>query len=154
MKKTLNTLLTKLLGPRQPARRTGPRPGLEGLEDRTVPSLFHVTSLLDTGAGSGGFGDLRYCVTQANANPGPNAIVLDVRGTITLNSALPALAHDVAILGPGPASLTVSANQAEFPTAFLTVNAGVTAGVSGLTLANAYGNPRIQGGGPSPTPAR
>jgi hypothetical protein len=103
-----------------------------------VPSLFHVSSLLDGGAGSGGFGDLRYCLTQANASPGPNAVVFDVRGTITLNSALPALTRDVAILGPGPGGLIVTMPRTTvFADKFLTVNAGVTAGVSGLTFANA-----------------
>jgi len=46
------------------------RPALELLEDRWVPSTFIVNSTGDTGPGSGLIGDLRYCITQANAAGG------------------------------------------------------------------------------------
>ena len=37
-------------------------------------AAYFVTSFGDTGAGSGGNGDLRYCIAQANANPGADQI--------------------------------------------------------------------------------
>jgi hypothetical protein len=123
-----------------PPRRR--RPLLEVLEDRTAPSAYHVTSLLDTGAGSGLAGDLRYCLTQANANPGPDTIAFDVTGTIALQSALPALSDDVDVQGPGAASLTVSGGGSY---RVFAVSAGVTAGLSGLTVADG----RVGSGGPS-----
>src|SRR5262249_36859087 len=53
------------------------RLALEALEDRWVLSTFTVNSTADLGAGSGLFGDLRYCLTQANSSSGANAIVFD-----------------------------------------------------------------------------
>lgn len=44
------------------------RPGMEALEDRTVPTTYTVNSFADNNAGSGTVGDLRYVINQANAN--------------------------------------------------------------------------------------
>jgi hypothetical protein len=75
-----------------PHRHRGRRSLLvEGLEHRTLLSTFTVNSLGDTGSGSGTSGDLRYCITQADATTGDNTINFSVTGTITLNSALPDL---------------------------------------------------------------
>src|SRR5262245_57131832 len=71
-------------------RRDRPRPraghrvgGLECLEDRALLSaLYTVNSLGDTGAGSGPSGDLRYCITQADHNPG-STVRFGVTGTIS-----------------------------------------------------------------------
>src|SRR5262249_25077678 len=62
---------------------------IEWLEDRTLLSTFTVNSLGDTGTGTGTSGDLRFCITQADATTGDNTIKFSVTGTITLNSALP-----------------------------------------------------------------
>ena len=84
---------------------------LQPLEDRTVPTVFTVNALADTGIGSGTTGDLRYCITQSNLNAGPNSIdATGVSGTITLTSALPSITQGVTITGPGPGDLTVDAN--------------------------------------------
>src|SRR5271155_4834484 len=42
---------------------------LEGLEDRVLlaATTYTVNAINDTGAGSGTTGDLRYCITKANA---------------------------------------------------------------------------------------
>src|SRR5262249_20804454 len=67
-------------------RRAGPGrravvPRLEHLEDRTVPSMFLVTNLNDSGPGS-----LRDAIASANLNPGADQIdfALGLQGTITL----------------------------------------------------------------------
>jgi hypothetical protein len=118
---------------------------VEALEDRLAPSTFHVNSLLDTGAGAGTSGDLRYCVTQANANPGPNTITFDVTGTVGLTGALPAVTGDLDVQGPGASSLTVSGNSLY---RVFAVNPGVTATLSGLTVANGRApNADHRGGG-------
>ena len=48
---------------------------LEALENRTLlsgsPTIYTVDARSDTGTGSGDTGDLRYCITQANANTNP-----------------------------------------------------------------------------------
>jgi hypothetical protein len=71
-----------------------------------------VTNLGDTDTGSGNKGDLRYCIAQANANPGPDVIHFApwVRGTITLDKTLGELdiTDDLKILGPGADQLAVS----------------------------------------------
>ena len=85
---------------------------LQPLEDRTAPANFTVNALTDTGAGSGTSGDLRYCISQSNATPGPNTIdATGVSGTISLTSALPAITAPVTITGPGANQLTVSGSQ-------------------------------------------
>src|SRR5262249_736265 len=53
------------------------RPPPESLEPRVVLSTFTVNSTGDSGTGSGNTGDLRYCITQANADKQANTIVFD-----------------------------------------------------------------------------
>src|SRR5437899_1079279 len=72
---------------RRPRRTVTPRrsfvPHLEPLEDRTVPSTFTVTNLLDSGTGS-----LRAAIVAANTHPGADVIQFagGLTGTITLTS--------------------------------------------------------------------
>src|SRR5262245_45935239 len=51
------------------------RLAVEELEGRWVTSAFTVNSTGDSGSGL--FGDLRYCINQANSNPGPDTITFD-----------------------------------------------------------------------------
>src|SRR5262245_3904944 len=60
-------------------------------------AAYTVDNLGDTGAGTGTTGDLRYCITQANAAGGTNTISFSVTGTITLLSALPTITNDLTI---------------------------------------------------------
>ena len=55
-----------------PARKPNSfRPLLEALELRLVPaSTYTVNGTGDTGTGTAQAGDLRYCINQANADPG------------------------------------------------------------------------------------
>src|SRR5215475_10359595 len=93
------------------------RPALEVLEDRWVPSTFTVNSTGDSGAGSGLFGDLRYCITQANANAGADAIIFDsgvfaAPQTITLTGGALTLTDTATTTISGPAAgVTVSGNN-------------------------------------------
>ena len=69
------------------------RPTLLALEDRRLLSTFTVNSTGDSGTGSGLVGDLRYCITQANAAGGNETITFDstvfkAPRTITLNPIL------------------------------------------------------------------
>ena len=89
-------------------RRAGSfRPRLGILEDRSLPSTFTVTNLLDSGPGS-----LRAAVTAANANPGADSIDFAPTGTIALTSGELDITDGLTINGPGASALTVSGNHA------------------------------------------
>jgi len=116
---------------------------LEPLEGRALLSLttWTVNSLGDSGTGTGTSGDLRYVITQADQTSGDNTINFGVTGTITLNSALPALSNTTGVTdieGPGATSLTVARSSASGTPDFgvFTVNSSVTASLTGLTISN------------------
>src|SRR5262245_27787872 len=100
----MRSILTKFFRWQRERRRGsgGPgsrfRPRLEALEERAVPSVYTVDRLTDLGEGAGLAGDLRYCITQANAAPGDDTITFGVTGTInlTMYSSLPNLTGSVA----------------------------------------------------------
>jgi hypothetical protein len=73
-------------------------PWLEPFEDRLLPSTYAVINTADTGQGS-----LRQALLDANANPGPNTVIFDIRGqgaqTIQPRSPLPTITHAVTIDG-------------------------------------------------------
>jgi hypothetical protein len=86
---------------------------LELCEDRLLPSVFTVTDLGDAGQGSALQGDLRYCITQANANADPiNQIVFQpgLTGTIGLTQGALSLTKELVIDGPGQDLLKISGN--------------------------------------------
>jgi CSLREA domain-containing protein len=136
-------------------RRRGWRPLLEVLEDRLVPAnTYTVNALTDTGAGSGLAGDLRFCVTRADADPGStivfDATVFATPQTITLNgTALPDLTQATQVNGPA-AGVTV--NAAGHSRVFV-IDAGAAVTISGLTVTGGFSkndqsfNPPGNGGG-------
>jgi hypothetical protein len=118
-----------------------------------LPSVFTVTDLGDSGIGSDLQGDLRYCITQANANADPsNQVVFDpsLSGTITLTQGPLTISKDLEIDGPGRGLVTVSGNHQSG-----VFNIGADPGVqtvtmSGLTIADGTGilvGGQLQGGG-------
>jgi hypothetical protein len=125
--------------PRGPAERrpAAPRfrPRAETLEDRWLPSQVNLTvsSLADSGPGT-----LRAAILAADMG-GPSdkfTIGFSVSGTIDLQSPLPDLDNSIAIQGPGGSSPTVELDAASpFTAAIVTVDAGQTASLSGLTIA-------------------
>jgi hypothetical protein len=96
---------------------------------------YTVNSLGDTGTGTGATGDLRYCITQANAQPCNTTINFSVTGIINLTSALPALNNNITLNGPGAALLDVHRNSAGTFRIF-TVNTGKTVAINGLKMSN------------------
>ncbi len=118
------------------------RPRLEPLEDRQLPSTCHVTRLSDSGIGKGFRGDLRYCINKVNTEPEPDAIDFTVTGTINLTSALPNLASDVEIQGPGSDSLSIRRHTSDDYRIF-TIGGG-TVLISGLKMSN--GQAEVGGG--------
>jgi hypothetical protein len=115
----------------RPARKVRAyRPRLEVLESRTLLSTYLVDHLADDLVGSGVHGSLRYAITHAVDG---DAISFGVTGTINLNSALPALTHNISINGPGPHLLTVSGQG---PNSYTVFEVGATVAISGLTITN------------------
>ena len=87
----------------------------------------------DSGAGS-----LRQAIINANATTAPDVVdATGVSGTINLGTALPILAEDVEIRGPATGALTLRRGMGVMSSfGIFTVNPGVTAGISGLTVAS------------------
>jgi hypothetical protein len=137
-----------------PRRRGSPlpvgarfRPWLEALEDRCLPSQIGltVTSLADSGPGT-----LRAAILAADAGSPSDKFTIGfaVTGTIDLQSPLPDLNNSISIQGPGASSLTVErAAGFTFASAIVTVDAGRTAGLSGLTIANGNAGGIFNNGG-------
>src|SRR4051794_6678231 len=103
----LKKLTSRTRNTHRGARRAHARLRLWHLEDRAVPAAFTVNALTDTGAGSGSAGDLRYCLTQANATIGADTINFDPTvfasaKTITLGGAELPVTDSVTVNGPAP----------------------------------------------------
>jgi hypothetical protein len=111
----------------RPASRV--RPSVEALEDRTVPSTFTVTNLLDSGPGS-----LRAAVDAANTAPGADVIKFagGLKGTITLASEL-GVTDDLTIISNAN-KVTVSGGGAT--RVFHVSGAATDLAINGLTIAN------------------
>ncbi len=77
---------------------------------------------------------LRAAIQQANATPGADTIAFSVTGTINLTGALPNIASDLTMTGPGPGLLTVRRDTGGDYRIF-TVMAG-TVTISGMTITN------------------
>ena len=99
--------------------------------------VFEVGNTNDAGAGS-----LRQAILDANTNPGADEIVFDLPSlpaTITLLSALPFVADDLTIIGPGADQLTIDGNNSF---RIFNINNGiadtVSVHISGLRLANGF----------------
>jgi len=69
---------------------------IEPLEARIAPATIVVTTLADTGDGTG---SLRSAIDEANSTLGADTITFAESGTIKLASALPAIMDDLTITG-------------------------------------------------------
>ncbi len=125
----------------QPFRRT--RLNLEQLEARDCPAVaaYTVTGLGDAGAGMGNMGDLKYCIAQANANPGADTIQFQQGLTGEINPANPyAITGDLTITGPGADTIQIRGANADVTQnrQLVRIDAGVTCAISGLTFERGY----------------
>src|SRR5207302_2019849 len=122
----------------------------------SCPSSFTVNDNGDAGDANPGDGicatagsvcTLRAAIQEANALASCGAININFSGVtspINLGSALPFIAHNVNINGPGANLLTVQRSSASDFRIF-TINSGKTVVISGLTISN--GNIAGAGGG-------
>jgi hypothetical protein len=114
------------------------RLALQALEDRTVPSTFTVTNLLDDGS----VGSLRWAVGQANATGGDQTVDFDptvfaTPQTITLAGSQLELTDTTGIetiTGPA-AGVTVSGGGLS---RVFQIDGGVAASISGLTISGGF----------------
>ncbi|AMV36152.1 hypothetical protein VT85_01820 [Planctomyces sp. SH-PL62] len=124
------------------------RMAVEILECRALlagdPTAYLVNLTSAVGAGSGAAGDLAYVVGRANADADPDGSVIrfdpavfSTPQTITLTATLilSQTAGPIAIEGPGAGLLTISGGDA---VRVFRVDAGVTASMSGLTIADGH----------------
>ncbi|HEY1381314.1 MAG TPA: right-handed parallel beta-helix repeat-containing protein, partial [Gemmataceae bacterium] len=108
---------------------------VQGLEDRTVPAAFTVTTAADGGAGS-----LRDAITQANATTAADTInfsaLFNSAQTISLLTALPTIVNPVTITGPGATLLTVRRDPSAGPFRVFTLDSVTpfSATLSGMTI--------------------
>jgi hypothetical protein len=105
-------------------------------------SVFTVTDLGDTGTGSDLEGDLRYCITQANANDeSSNQIQFQpgLTGMIVLTQGSLDITKDLEIDGPGQDLLRISANN-QSGVFNITADPGVqNVSLADLTISNGLG---------------
>jgi hypothetical protein len=109
------------------------------LSREAFPATFEVISLADRGDGS-----LRQAIERANESPGDDRIEFAVRGSIRLESPLPALAGNTTIRGPGRDLLEVSGEQKG--RVFATAE-GTTNTFAHLTISNGQLPPNEHGAG-------
>jgi predicted outer membrane repeat protein len=107
-------------------------PTLEVLDDRAVPSVYHVTNIADSGPGS-----LRDAVAAANAHTGADVVVFDS----SLSGQVIALAgNEIQITDDlkinGPSSLTVTGDG---QSRVFEIDAPATVTISGLTISGGDG---------------
>jgi hypothetical protein len=126
--------------PTRPQNRPAARLRLDPLEDRSVPTVFTVTTTADLGLGS-----LRQAITDSNTNPGADTINFAIGTgvqTILLNSDLPAITDTVLIDGTTQTGFAGSplvelTNASGSVTKGLFVAAGAAGStISGLSITN------------------
>ncbi|MDX2167721.1 MAG: choice-of-anchor Q domain-containing protein [Deltaproteobacteria bacterium] len=88
-------------------------------------------------ADAGGACTLRAAIGETNALAGADAVTITAAGTIALGSALPVIAQDLMLTGPGAGSLTIDGGAHG---SVLEIGGGVTASVADLTITNGLGS--------------
>jgi predicted outer membrane repeat protein len=125
---------------------------VEALEERALLSAntYLVNLPGDAGTGSGLFGDLRYCVNQADqaANAG-STITFDTKAigssTITLSHGELAISDNMTIQGPGASNLTISGGKISRVFDITATTAVVT--ISNLTISGGSASETGETGG-------
>ena len=112
----------------------------------SAATTWTVISLADTNTGSSHSGTLRWVIGQA-ANGDAINFQSGLTGTIGLTAALPAIAVDITIDGPGATVITVSGSSSTTVGTIFTIDSGKTVTISGLTISNGKASSSDTGGG-------
>jgi len=129
--------------------RRGIRPIVTLLEERFLLSTLNltVTTLSDPAVLTGAM-SLRQAINVANADTVDSQEVIsfaaNLQGTIDLTQALPNLANNISINGPGAMNLTVQRDPSAVAFSVFTVDSGETVSLSGITIS---GGSTTNGGG-------
>jgi hypothetical protein len=91
-------------------------------------ATFVVTNTHDHGGDS-----LRQALSFANDLTGKDRIKVQTTGTVKLQTALPAIADDTVLIGPGASKFTVQRDSTAGFVRIFDIEAGVTVKISGLT---------------------
>ncbi len=129
--------------------RRGIRPIITLLEERTMLSTLNLTvTTLSDPSGPTSTVSLRQAINTANADTIDSQESINfapgLHGTIDLTTALPNLANNISINGPGAALLTIQRDTGAAPFSIFTVNSGETVSISGMTIT---GGNAASGGG-------
>ena len=110
-------------------------PVVESFMVNPAPSAVIVTTLADDPSGSiFGYITLRDAISDANTWPTRSVeITFAVTGTIDLTSALPDLANNITIQGPGATKLTVQRDSTAAQFSVFTIE-GASINLSGMTI--------------------
>jgi len=144
-----STLLSALREPHLSNAATSS--SIEVLESRIAPSIFIVTSLADSGAGT-----LRAALALADSHPGPDTIIFHLpappvhsENIITLTSGSLTSQGDVTIKGPGAGKLIIDGggNYSGFVILNKTTNTDQPVTISGLSVEHGKSSPYGYGGG-------
>ncbi|MBY0370219.1 hypothetical protein K2X33_05995 [bacterium] len=111
----------------------------DSVTSNTTSAVYTYTVSNTNNAGAG---SLRQAITDANSQT-CGRIEFSTTGTVTLASALPAIASNILMVGPGAAQFTVSGNTAYRP---FYITSG-TVSISGITIQDGRGNGTAGGAG-------
>ncbi len=135
-------------GSSRPRRRSTLRPRLNDLEIRCLlsASIYTVNSTGNGTSGSGDSGTLPYVVGLANTDPNVDGSEIQFSPAVFSSPQTITLANTLALFeSPGPeliegpaAALTISGGGPSSNFSDFAVNSGVTATISGLTIANGF----------------
>ncbi len=106
---TINALVNGKAGENYSFSKTFYSPAGENLFVTTGGGLYEpdlvlpTAPLIVTNTDESGDGSLRWAITEANNNPGPDTITFDISGTVTLLSNLPAFTDDSTVILGGTA---------------------------------------------------
>jgi len=101
----------------------------------TVAAAAGAATIPVTNTANAGAGSLRAAIAAANATAAADGIPIDAEGTINLQSALPDLATDMTIEGPGADRLAVRRDSGG-AYRILTMTGDPEIGISGVTVTN------------------
>lgn len=109
------------------------KPRINIADAATTLNPIEMTNTNDSGGGS-----LRQAIIEANENARTDTVKITATGTVELKSALPDLATDMHIVGPGADQFTVKRSEALGTPDFriFTVGEEAMVTISGLTITN------------------